>query len=211
MSQLELFDIFDNQMRRIGIASRQEVHRMGYWHETFHCWVVYESPAGEPSLLFQLRSRDKDTFAGKLDISCAGHLLTGEGAAGGLRELEEELGIRAVWSELHPCGIYPNEYVEPGVLIDREFSHVFLLRCNKPLADYNFQAEEIEGLFLLPISSVVQLVTGQVKEVIAEGVLLQEGKVSTHRQKVQLQDLVPHPRAYYDYIIEHVEALLHQF
>ncbi|MFS0638213.1 hypothetical protein AB1K84_20100 [Mesobacillus foraminis] len=34
--QLKFFDEYRNQM---GVATREEVHRLGYWHEAFHCWL----------------------------------------------------------------------------------------------------------------------------------------------------------------------------
>ncbi|MGF7045580.1 isopentenyldiphosphate isomerase [Paenibacillus sp. DS2015] len=75
----EEFDIYNEQMIKIGIASRQQAHALGLWHQTFHCWVVRTSATAGFSLLFQLRHPDKDTFPSLLDISCAGHLTTGEG------------------------------------------------------------------------------------------------------------------------------------
>ena len=36
----EVLDIFDAKMNQIGTASRDEVHQKGYWHQTFHCWIV---------------------------------------------------------------------------------------------------------------------------------------------------------------------------
>lgn len=38
--ELEQFDIFDARMNPIGTAPRPEVHKQGYWHQTFQCWIV---------------------------------------------------------------------------------------------------------------------------------------------------------------------------
>jgi chromosomal replication initiation ATPase DnaA len=55
MSQDEVFDVYNEQMHRIGEA------------------FMHTSIIGEISLILQLRHKDKDTFPNLLDISCAGH------------------------------------------------------------------------------------------------------------------------------------------
>ena len=57
-------------------------------------------------MLLQKRSREKDAFPGCYDISSAGHIPAGDGfVESALRELEEELGIRAEPSELVRIGL----------------------------------------------------------------------------------------------------------
>ena len=36
----EILDIYDAKMNHIGTANREEAHKLGYWHQTFHCWIV---------------------------------------------------------------------------------------------------------------------------------------------------------------------------
>ena len=36
----EWLTIFDSERNTIGKKLRDEVHRDGDWHETFHCWFV---------------------------------------------------------------------------------------------------------------------------------------------------------------------------
>lgn len=87
MSSDEWLDVFNEQMKKIGQASRKNVHAQGLWHQTFHCWIINKSTTGRWSLLFQLRRKDKDVFPNQHDISCAGHLLSGEAVEEGVREL----------------------------------------------------------------------------------------------------------------------------
>lgn len=49
---MEILDIFDAQMKHIGTAERKEVHTKGFWHKTFHCWIV-RSKNGEGSVIFK--------------------------------------------------------------------------------------------------------------------------------------------------------------
>lgn len=43
MSQDEVFDVLNEQMIKVGEATRQKVHGQGLWHQTFHCWIVHTS------------------------------------------------------------------------------------------------------------------------------------------------------------------------
>ena len=156
----ESFDIFDESLRHIGVKSRADVHRQGHWHQVFHCWVVGED-AGGAFLVLQKRSPDKDMYPGKIDISAAGHLTAGETVADGLRELEEELGLRADFADLIPLGRRLGVNAFNGQL-DYQICHVFLYRCDRPLAAYSYQKDEISGLVKLPIAAGLRLFSGQV-------------------------------------------------
>ena len=68
---------------------REEIHRLGYWHETFHCWFV-KKVHNEWMIYFQLRSKEKADYPLLLDITAAGHLLAGETINDGIREIDEE-------------------------------------------------------------------------------------------------------------------------
>ena len=50
----EILDIYDAKMNHIGTASREEAHKFGYWHQTFHCWIVRREK-GKNYVLFQIR------------------------------------------------------------------------------------------------------------------------------------------------------------
>jgi isopentenyldiphosphate isomerase len=54
----ENLNIFSKDRTRIGVSSRAEVHKKGYWHEAFHCWFM--SKVDEINYLdLQLRSKNK--------------------------------------------------------------------------------------------------------------------------------------------------------
>lgn len=99
----ELLTTFDDNGNITGTAPRDEVHRLGLWHETFHCWFVSK----EQDMLhiyLQLRSEHKKDYAGLLDITAAGHLLSDEVPEDGVREVQEELGICVAFEQLIPLG-----------------------------------------------------------------------------------------------------------
>ncbi|WP_223067060.1 NUDIX hydrolase [Paenibacillus caui] len=200
MSSDEMLDVFNEQMVKTGTASRRQVHAEGLWHQTFQCWVVNMQEPGNPGLVFQLRAEDKDTFPGKLDISCAGHLLAGETPADGIRELEEELGITSEAGELIYCGMVAQESLISEQLTDREFNHVFLLESRVPLKEYPFQRSEISGLFLIGLQEYKALLNGEQEEIqTREGVLLNrvKGTCGSMNKRVTLADFTPNSEAYY--------------
>jgi isopentenyldiphosphate isomerase len=200
--QEEVFDIFTSTMEKIGTASRSEVHDRGLWHQTFHCWIVSKE-TGKPSVLLQHRHPDKDTFPGLLDISSAGHLKAGELVEEGIRELEEELGIKVSFNALLPCGVYAEEDYLPDHRVDREFCHIFILGCDQPLTQYQFQREEIIGLCLVDANEFEQLILGNEHTALAKSIYLTEdGQLEESTKYISIEDIVPHDKAYYDVIIQ---------
>ncbi|BCG59746.1 NUDIX hydrolase [Paenibacillus sp. URB8-2] len=195
----EMFDIFNEQMIRIGTDSRNNAHAKGLWHQTFHCWVVNPSEGEGGSLLFQLRHKNKDTFPGLLDTSCAGHLQAGESVEDGVRELQEELGLAVPFEELVYCGMAAEESNPSPGLIDREFSHVFLYTSDQELEQYRFQWEEISGLFFVGIPKFRQLVGGETDALRIEGIVADEETqcVSREQRLVRLEDFTPNSEEYY--------------
>lgn len=208
MSANEVFDIFTSNMERIGTATRREVHAQGLWHQTFQCWIVHTSPSGERSLLFQMRHPGKDVFPGLLDISCAGHLLAGESVEDGVRELEEELGLAIPFGELIPCGVFPEEDILSEQLIDREFCHVYLYECSRPLNEYVFQRSEITGIYLINLDVFTEMLDGKRAKVSAEGIALgADDELHVVSQEYKPDDFVPHPRAYFDMLLRKIQNL----
>lgn len=197
-NQDEIFDIYDDKLNWIGTAPRSEVHKQGYWHQTFQCWILScEGP--EPSLLLQLRSADKDLFPNLLDISSAGHLAAGETMRDGVRELEEELGLKVEFDELLACGTFAEEDLVSETLIDREFCHIFIYRCDQPLKAYQLQEEEVSGIFAVNMKELEQLVSGDAATVTVKGIIPGSGEVI---RAIALSDLVPHPAAYYQLLFQ---------
>ena len=93
-------------------------------------------------ILLQKRSMEKDSFPGLYDTSSAGHIAAGEEpVASALRELQEELGIRAVSEQLHYAGTFRIQY-------EKEF-HGHLFRDNEVAGVYVFsEPVEIRDLVL---------------------------------------------------------------
>ncbi|MDP8900654.1 MAG: NUDIX domain-containing protein [Actinomycetota bacterium] len=141
----ELIDVRDEAGEPTGeVVWKSEAHRLGLWHRCIHCWI-FGVDARKPYLLVQRRAATKDTWPGYLDLAVGGHLAAGERPLDGLREVEEELGLRVDPGRLVPLGTRRAEQKIPEGL-DREFQDVFLLRDDTPPGDLRLQREEVEAV-----------------------------------------------------------------
>jgi isopentenyldiphosphate isomerase len=209
----ELFDIFDEAMNPIGQATRAEAHTNGYWHQTFHCWLTRRE--GEKRFVrFQLRQTNKDTNPSCYDITAAGHLAAGETVAQAVRELEEELGVAVPFEQLVPLLRWreEDEGEANGVpYIDREFSHVFGLVWDEPMAAMRLQADEVAGLYEAELSDMIALFEGQLETVEASGITVQESgggimNAASHAT-VRASQFVPRDPSYYIQVLRALQAL----
>lgn len=157
----EMLDIYDENLKLLGVKSRTAVHRDGDWHRVFHCWVIYRDEAGQDWVILQKRAPDRAMYPDLLDISAAGHYEAGETMQDGARELHEELGLNAGLTDLIYLGIRISIGREDN-LVDCGFADVFFYICNQPLADYQYQTSEISGLVALNVEQGLRLLTGEV-------------------------------------------------
>jgi len=183
----EKIDVLDARGLMTGkVAWKSEAHRLGLWHRCFHCWIASpEMPSGGPYLFVQRRAAGKETWPDRLDVTVGGHLGAGEEALeGGLREIEEELGLQFAAGDLIPLGTRRAELEIPAG-IDREFQEVFLLVRSLSPEDLQLQKEEVAAVARLRLDDVEALCEGS--EVPAEE--WTGGK--TAPVSVRLADFVP--------------------
>lgn len=192
----ELIDIFNENMEHIGTADRAEVHAHGYWHQSFHCWLIQRIDE-KLYVLFQRRGPDKKLYPNTLDITAAGHLIAGESPEQGIRELNEELGLSAKYEDLIPLGIRC-DVVIIGNVINREFCHTFLLESNLRLNDYNLQLDEVSGIVRLNIEDGLRLFADEVQTIPIVGYQVDK---NGEKQEINIQiskgDIIPRLDPYY--------------
>jgi isopentenyldiphosphate isomerase len=185
----ELLDILDESGRPTGeVVPKGEAHRLGLWHRCFHCWICGSDPAGS-YLLLQRRAATKDTWPGYLDVTAAGHLAAGEETLDGLREVEEELGLRIEPERLVPLGRRRVEQELPGGC-DRELHEVFLVSDATPPGDLRLQREEVKAVFRLDLDDVETLY----EKGSAPASEYAEGRTSATR--IYLAEFVPKEEGY---------------
>lgn len=133
------------------VKERALVHRDGDLHGTSHVWLVrYREDTQSAEVLLQKRSRNKDSFPGSYDISSAGHIPAGvDFPDSALRELEEELGIRAGKEDLiylfDHIGYHEAEFYGQ-IFKNHEYSRVYLCECSLSPEEMHLQKEEVESV-----------------------------------------------------------------
>ncbi|GEN55428.1 NUDIX hydrolase [Halobacillus faecis] len=186
----EMLTIFDEKGHPIGIKERDHVHQDGDWHETFHCWMFHME--GEKiHLLLQQRADHKQDFPSLYDITAAGHIEAGEDILlAGVREIEEEIGLKVVPGELAYQGDFKEELKE-GSLLDREICHIYLLPWT---SDRTFTiGEEVKDIVSVPLVDMEGLMDKQ-ESVKGVSILTEKEKAVTRN------NLVPHEKRYERYI-----------
>lgn len=191
----ELLDVFDSKMNHIGVKDRIDVHKNGFWHQTFHCWIIREENEKQ-YVVFQIRDKSKDVAANKLDITAAGHLKAGETKEDGVRELQEELGLTVDFDSLNYIGVRITAS-ESNNQINKEFAHVFLLQNNTPLENYKFPDGEVAGLVQMEISDGLKLCSGQINSVDCKVVKCNNGIYQTNVSSIAFEHLIPRIDSYY--------------
>jgi isopentenyldiphosphate isomerase len=196
----EMLKVFDADRKQIGVATREEVHRMGHWHEVFHCWFVSRE-AGVDYLYFQHRCAMKKDYPNLLDITAAGHLLAHETIYDGVREIKEEIGIDVSFAELVPLEII-EYHVTKENFIDKELANVFLYESTQCFNDFTLQKEEVSGMVKVELDDFEDLWAGTKEEVNIQGFEINQ---DDHRmmidQYVGRDKFVPHEVSYYKSII----------
>ncbi len=161
--QEEYFDILDENGNQTNlIKKRTEVHRDGDWHKAVHIWIINENG----DILLQRRASNKDIYPNMLDISCAGHLTTGDDSiTGALRELKEELNLEIEPEELNYITTLKRSPKDKE-FIDNEFDDLYLLRTTKKIEELTYQKEEISEIFFVPYKEFKKMIDNKQSDLV---------------------------------------------
>ena len=191
----ELVDVYDEALNKVGVVTRDEAHRKGYWHLNLHCWIVTKRKGG--AVIFQVRSEDKSTFAGLLDSTVGGHYKAGERLEDVVREIKEEIGIEPRVETLVPLGSRVDVAGYEG-LSKREIAEVFFIRDDRPLRAYKVDPLEVRALVEVRIWDGLRLFSGRAKKIKAAGVEWDKAGMSTEaKMEVTKGSFVPKMDSYY--------------
>ncbi|MEH7237950.1 NUDIX hydrolase [Bacillus sp. JJ1562] len=203
MEEQEKIKIFDDNKNLIGIASRSDVHRIGYWHEVFYCWFI-SNEQGIDYIYLQLRSNNKKDYPNLLDITAAGHLLAAETVEDGVREINEEIGIDVAFEELIKLGVLDYSVVQED-FVDKEQANVFLYKSENILDDFTLQVEEVSGIVKAKFIDFSQLWFGEKDEIEISGFEINDdGKKQIIKENVSRDKFVPHPVSFYKEVIQKI-------
>jgi len=207
MMEDELLKVFDTNHNPIVVAKREEVHRLGFWHESFHCWIVSREEEID-YLYLQLRCELKKDHPNLFDITSAGHLLAHETVVDGIREIKEELGIDVTFSELIPLGVI-NYCVNHEDLIDNELAHTFLYKKNLAFDEFSLQKEEVSGIIKVKFSDFIELWCGVKQEINIKGFEINNnGEKIVFNRMAGKNEFVPHGLSFYETIIQLIKEKL---
>jgi isopentenyldiphosphate isomerase len=197
----EKLKIFDEHGNQIGIATREEVHRIGHWHEAFHCWFV--SKEDDIDYIFlQLRSDMKKDYPNLLDITAAGHLLADETVKDGIREIKEEIGIDVSFNELISLGVVQYCVIKEN-FIDNELANVFLYESNNTFDEFILQKEEVSGIFKAEFDDFYRLLLGESENIRVNGFEIDSvGNKVLVDKIVDRSEFVPHEKFFYQSVVK---------
>ena len=202
---MEIFKIFDEHYNVVGLAPREEVHRLGLWHETFHCWLVDQT---NQTIYMQLRSENKKDYPGLFDITAAGHLLHTENETDGVRELGEELGIKANFEDLTKLSTCKCSIVNDKIK-DHEFAHVFAYISKKGYPDFSLQKEEVAGIVHCSVDDFEDLWLGKKGQIEVNGFKIDETNAKIHiNHLIGVENFVIRDRSYYLEVAKKIKSLL---
>jgi hypothetical protein len=156
-------------------------------------------------VLFQLRGPDKTLFPDTLDITAAGHLTAGESPEDGIRELEEELGVKVAHDNLTYLGVRC-DVAEIGTILNREFCDTYLLRDDRDLSNYTLQVSELAGLAEIKITDGLKLFSGQTDTINAQAISVHHTGQFT--RPVTVGDIIPRTDRYYLKVMLMAQQLL---
>lgn len=154
---MEYIDIFDENNNPTGeIKEKTKAHEKGDFHRTAHIWIMND----KKELLLQKRSATKKSHPNCWDISGAGHIRAGETVIeGAIRELSEELGIKANEDDLRFIAIVKSTKNSQN----QEFGYVYLLKSNNEIKDYTFEDNEVSEVKYVYFEDLEKMVANRVK------------------------------------------------
>eukprot|EP01025_Chloroclados_australasicus_P058141 TRINITY_DN727_c1_g1_i5.p1 TRINITY_DN727_c1_g1~~TRINITY_DN727_c1_g1_i5.p1 ORF type:complete len:191 (+),score=17.72 TRINITY_DN727_c1_g1_i5:68-574(+) len=155
----EYFDLLDENGNMTGEKKeRSAVHRDGDWHRAVHIWLFVRS-TGE--LLLQKRAMCKESWAGMWDISCAGHISSGNKSLfTAQREMQEELGLDLPQEAFEPLFVFKQQSTDKGgAFINNEFDDVYLVTIFDRLPKNGFvlQDDEVEDIKYVSVEELYQM------------------------------------------------------
>ena len=161
---MEYIDIYDKNAIKLERKEDKElVHKNGLLHKTIHLWIIND----KNELLLQRRSYDNKRYPGKLEISVAGHIRSGENSVDAIqRETFEEIGIKINTYFLEYLFSYKHKRIMGDIYINNEISDVYLYRYNVNIDECSFNDKAVCELKYVDWKKVEQMWKNKDKELI---------------------------------------------
>lgn len=192
-----MLSFYDDELNKIGIAMRSEIHSKGFLHQVVHCWIIDEVD-NEKWIYFQQRSYKKKDFPGLYDISAAGHVDTGEEAGVAvIRETEEEIGIIIDSQKLKFIGsIREKMYLDN--FYNNEICEIYLYAIENPKFHIG---HEVEKMVKISFDEFKKNIFDSSKNVVAFSV------DSKSKFIIKSKEFCPHEKDYLELVVDFIEKL----
>jgi len=159
---MELLDIYDEYMNKIGSENRDIVHEQGLWHKTIHCWMYDD----DDNVYFQIRADSN-----KLYTTASGHVLAGENVRDAFkREIKEEIGVDTDVSNAIALEVvfWRQDKVKNGKpWHDRAFAHIYMNKLPIGFTNFHFQPEEVSGIVRVNAKDCLDLLMNKKESISA--------------------------------------------
>lgn len=199
----EMIDIYDSEMNLLGVAMKSQAHKEGLWHKAFHCWIISE----DGNIWLQLRGKDKQLYPDLLDISCAGHIQVGEAVkTGGLRELEEELGLHLKENDL--IKMFTHKLVIDKPIINREFCPTYLYKTQTKIYDLKLQEDEVDGIYEVDIQDLIDLFFDDIEKITIKGIKRTKDGYEKEEKEIDKNAFCPYGDKYYQKVFATIQRFI---
>lgn len=157
-------DVYTDKNEPAGYSvSKKEAHAKGLWHRVFTCLVVNTD---NQTIYLQKKTPGRYIFdrPDYLDITVGGHYEAGEKIEDGIREIEEEIGIKVSFEQLVPLGQRQTSVTLDKHYNNNEFQHIFLLPTKNTITEFKHNTNEVCGLVEIPVLDGINLITGSIDQ-----------------------------------------------
>ena len=160
-----MLEIVDENDNVIGTASRQDIHAQGLLHREIN--VHFVTPQGE--IIFQRRSKTKDTFPNLLDAAAGGHVEIGDSyEETAVKEILEETGLNVSIKDLVLIDKTHTDTVDSITKMrNNAYRVVYGYIFKGALADLQIEANAAEGFEAFPIRDIYNLPDDEKKQFIS--------------------------------------------
>ena len=150
-----LLNIVNKQSKIIGQASREEIHAKGLLHQEVHVW--FYTPKQE--IIFQLRSKNKDTWPDKLDASVGGHVEIGQSyEQAAIREVKEETGLDIKISDLNLISIMKHKSFDTSTnKINNTLRAIYAYKYSGDIKNLQIEPGKSQGFEAWPLKKLVNI------------------------------------------------------
>lgn len=158
-----LLDIINEQGEIIGQAPRDQIHREGLLHREINVW--FYTPDGK--IIFQHRSPDKQSAAGKLDATVGGHVEPGtDFLQTAVQEALEETGLTIRPQDLKLLASLRRTFHLRPDFTNNIISNAYSYRYDGKIEDLRVEPGQAQGFEAWPIQDLFTLSPEQAKRFV---------------------------------------------